>query len=92
MFILNYSQSKLKFMKPFLISGCLLLCLSAAHNAFAQKKIKTKDDGVAIWGKEVDTYSDGKITSTEMHEICRINKDGKVDFIKQYASVTPAAQ
>ncbi len=51
-----------------------------------------KEDWVAIWGTEVDTHADGKVTSTEIHEIWRINKDGKVDYIKQYAGVTPPQQ
>lgn len=47
------------------------------------------EDWVAIWGTEIDTYPDGHTTSMEIHEIWRINKDGKVDFIKQYQGKSP---
>ncbi|MDQ6755902.1 MAG: hypothetical protein M3004_03115 [Bacteroidota bacterium] len=56
------------------------------------KSVDRNENWVAIWGSEKDTNKDGSVTSTEIHEIWRINKDGKVDYIKQYAGKTPAAQ
>jgi hypothetical protein len=49
------------------------------------------ENWVAIWGTETDTYPDGKVDTKDIHEIWRINRDGKVDFIKQYAA-TPTPQ
>jgi hypothetical protein len=51
------------------------------------KSVDRNEDWVAIWGTETDTYTDGKTDKKDIHEIWRINKDGKVDFIKQYSSV-----
>ena len=50
------------------------------------------EDWVAIWGTETDTWADGKTETNQIHEIWRINKDGKVNFIKQYSAKTPPAQ
>ena len=50
------------------------------------------ENWVAIWGMETDTYSDGKTQKRDLHEIWRINKDGKVDFMKQFASAPAAGQ
>lgn len=55
------------------------------------RSIDRNEDWVAVWGTETDTYPDGKTDKKDLHEIWRINKDGKVDFMKQFASV-PAAQ
>lgn len=55
------------------------------------RSVDKKEDWVAIWGNETDTHADGKVDTTEIHEIWRINKAGKVDFIKQFSS-KPAPQ
>lgn len=39
---------------------------------------------VAIWGSEKATGTDGKVTTNRLQEIWRINRDGKVDYIRQY--------
>ena len=50
------------------------------------------EDWVALWGSETDTYPDGKVQTRDIHEIWRINKDGKVDWMKQYTSVPSPQQ
>lgn len=50
------------------------------------KSIDRNENWVAIWGTETDTFADGKTEKRDLHEIWRINKDGKVDFMKQFAS------
>lgn len=54
--------------------------------------IDRNENWVAIWGTEEDTDASGKMTSTELQEIWRINKDGKVDFMKQFSGKTPPRQ
>ncbi len=53
------------------------------------RSVDKNEDWVAIWGTEVDTYPDGHTTAMEVHEIWRINKDGKVDYIQQYHGKSP---
>ncbi len=51
------------------------------------KSVNRNEDWVAIWGTETDTYADGKKDIKDLHEIWRFNKDGKVVFMKQFASL-----
>lgn len=44
------------------------------------------ENWVAVWGSETDTWADGKTETRDIHEIWRINKDGKVDFMKQFTA------
>ncbi len=44
------------------------------------------EDWVAIWGTETNTWPDGKVEVRDIHEIWRINKDGKVDMMRQFAA------
>ena len=55
----------------------------------AVKSTDKNEDWVLIWGMETDTYKNGKIDSVNLQETWRINKDGKADFLMQYAR--PAA-
>jgi hypothetical protein len=48
--------------------------------------VDRNENWVALWGTETDTSPDGKTQKTDLQEIWRINKDGKVDFMKQFAS------
>jgi hypothetical protein len=41
---------------------------------------------VALWGTETATSPDGKVDKRDIQEIWRINKDGKVDFMKQFSA------
>jgi hypothetical protein len=50
------------------------------------------ENWVALWGTETDTYPDGKTSKREVQEIWRINKDGKVDFMKQFSSMPAPEQ
>jgi len=50
----------------------------------AVKSTDKNEDWVLIWGKEIDTYKNGKIDSVDLQETWRINKDGKADMILQY--------
>ena len=65
---------------------------SAVSTIQAVVPLKSNDRGedwVAVWGTETDTFNDGKTQTRDLHEIWRINKDGKVDFMKQFAA-TPS--
>ena len=55
------------------------------------KSVDKNEDWVSVWGTETDTYPDGKTEKREIHEIWRINKAGKVDFMKQFTA-KPAPQ
>jgi hypothetical protein len=50
------------------------------------KSVDRNENWVALWGTETDTAPDGTMNKTDLQEIWRINKDGKVDFMKQFAS------
>jgi hypothetical protein len=50
------------------------------------KSIDRNANWVAVWGTETDTSPDGKVEKRDIHEIWRFNKDGKVDFMKQFAA------
>lgn len=56
------------------------------------KSVDRNEDWVAIWGIETDTFPDGKTSKRDLHEIWRINKDGKIDFMKQFSSMPAAEQ
>ena len=54
--------------------------------------LRSKDrneDWVLIWTNEISTDSKGKKTSTQLHELWRFNKDGKVDLVYQFAQQPP---
>ncbi len=53
------------------------------------RSVDMKEDWVAVWGTETDTWPDGKVDKKQIHEIWRINKDGKVDWVRQYTSAAP---
>ena len=46
------------------------------------------EDWVLIWGTENDTNASGS-TTNGIHEIWRVNRDGKIDFIRQYTAKPP---
>lgn len=56
------------------------------------KSVDRNENWVAIWGAETDTYPDGKTDKRDLQEIWRINKDGKVDFMKQFAAAAAPEQ
>lgn len=65
---------------------------STIHAFVSLKSTDQNENWVAIWGTEEDTGKDGTITSTELHEIWRFNKDGKIDVMRQFMSKSPAGQ
>lgn len=50
------------------------------------KSVDRNENWVLVWGREEDTNTDGKKSTVLLHEIWRINKDGKIDFMRQYMS------
>ena len=62
-------------------------------DAFTPLKSADKNESwVAVWGMETDTWKNGKTDSTNLHEVWRINKDGKADLLYQFSSrTTPPA-
>ncbi|MDE3125689.1 MAG: hypothetical protein KGK14_09260, partial [Bacteroidota bacterium] len=48
------------------------------------KSIDKNENWALIWGKEVDTYKNGKKDSTHIQETWRFNKDGKADLFYQF--------
>lgn len=46
------------------------------------------EDWVLIWGREEDTHANGT-TTNNIHEIWRINRDGKIDYMSQYIAKPP---
>jgi hypothetical protein len=54
--------------------------------------LKSKDkneEWVAIWTREISTDSTGKRSATELHEIWRFDKDGKINLVYQFAIAPP---
>ncbi len=47
------------------------------------------EDWVAMWGTETNTWADGKVETRDIHEIWKINKDGKISMVRQFAATTP---
>ena len=63
-------------------------------DAFTALKSTDKNESwVAVWGMETDTDKKGKVDSTSLHEVWRINSDGKANLLYQFAARTtpPAA-
>jgi hypothetical protein len=54
--------------------------------------VDRNENWVAIWGSEEGMNKEGKTQTMLLHEIWRINKDGKVDLIRQYTSQPPKTQ
>jgi hypothetical protein len=47
-------------------------------------RINGKDNWVFIWGWQERTDKNGKLEAPVLHEVWRINKKGKIDFMQQY--------
>ena len=53
--------------------------------AFLPLRSTDKDENwVGVWGTEVSKDKSGRIDSVHMHEIWRIDKNGKINFMEQY--------
>jgi hypothetical protein len=48
------------------------------------RSVDRDESWVTIWGREEDTDKEGKVTTHMIHEIWKINKDGKIDFTRHY--------
>jgi hypothetical protein len=68
------------------IRGSLASAKSTIEAWMPTKSVDRNEDWLLIWGREEDTDMDGMKTTALIHEIWRINKDGKVDFMRQYMS------
>lgn len=44
------------------------------------------EDWVAIWGTGRSTSANGTVTTNRLQELWRINRDGKIDLIRQYTA------
>jgi hypothetical protein len=67
--------------------------VSSRVDAFIPLKSTDKDESwVAIWGMETHTDKKGKVDSINLHEVWRINKDGKTDLVYQFAGLTKPAK
>jgi hypothetical protein len=66
------------------IRGSLASAKSTIEAWMPTKSIDRNEDWVLVWGREEDTDMNGNKTTTMLHEIWRINKDGKIDFMRQY--------
>ncbi len=63
--------------------------VKSSVNAFLPARSKDKDQQwVCIWGTEVSTDKSGKTDSVYLQETWRLNKEGKADYLIQYAQAT----
>lgn len=65
---------------------------STVHAFMSLKSLDKNENWVAVWGEEEDTDKDGKKTTTALHEIWMLNKDGKVAFMHQFSGKVPQGQ
>lgn len=56
------------------------------------RSVDRKEDWVAIWGTETDTWPDGKTETRNIQEVWRINKDGKIDLMRQFTGAPAKMQ
>ena len=61
---------------------------STVHAVLPAKSIDKDQNWVLVWGTEKTTDKNGKMDSTSLQETWRINKDGKVDLLYQFAAKT----
>jgi hypothetical protein len=72
--------------------GSMASAKSTIHAFMPLRSVDMKENWVAIWGSEEDTWKDGKKTMTTLHEIWRFNKDGKIDLMRQFEAKIPQGQ
>ncbi|HEV7621240.1 MAG TPA: hypothetical protein VGO09_05885 [Flavisolibacter sp.] len=53
------------------------------------KSLDRDQQWVCIWGTETDTKADGSTQKIALHELWRFNKDGKVDYLRQFTQQLP---
>jgi hypothetical protein len=54
------------------------------------KSTDKNENWALIWAKEVNKYKKGKVDSSYVHELWRLNKDGKVDLVYQFRASAAA--
>src|SRR3954452_20626621 len=59
--------------------------VSSVDAVISTRSIDKKEDWVMVWGTEVHTNKKNVTDSVHLQETWRLNKDGKVDFMTQYA-------
>lgn len=47
------------------------------------------DSWVALWAREEAADASGKVSVIRFHEMWRINKDGRIDYMRQYSAPLP---
>lgn len=72
--------------------GSLTSATSSLDAWIPLRSVDRNQDWVALWGSETDVLPDGKTSKRDVQEIWRINKDGKVVFMKQFASISAPQQ
>lgn len=53
------------------------------------KSIDRDESWVAVWAREEAADQNGKASVTRYHELWRINRDGKIDYLRRYAAPQP---
>jgi hypothetical protein len=64
--------------------GNLSTYLSKVTGYVSLQSVDKNEDWVAIWGEDSFTDAEGNSDTASIHEIWRFNKEGKVDYIRQY--------
>ena len=65
--------------------------VASTIDAVTTLKPKGKDETwVCVWGKEVDTHSNGKVDSVMLQENWMFNKDGKIAYMNQLSAKPPS--
>jgi hypothetical protein len=66
------------------VRNTIATSVSSVDAVMAVKSTDKNENWALIWGKEIDTFKDGKIDSFYLQETWRFNKDGKADMLLQY--------
>ena len=53
------------------------------------RSLDRDESWVAVWAREEAADQSGKVSVTRYHEMWRINKDGKIDYLRRYAAPQP---
>lgn len=66
--------------------GSLKSSKSTITSMLPLRSTDRNEDWVAMWGTETNTWPDGKVEVRDIHELWRINKDGKIDLMRQFTA------
>jgi len=84
--IIRGKDSLMRFLKQ--IRGQYTAVKSTVDAYMPLRSTDRNQDLVLIWGVEDDTTASGT-TTVSIHEIWRINRDGKIDYVSQYIATPP---